>query len=233
MLRWAHIARLAMLLSATPAMLLAQQVGFSIGRPSAFPVASHGPGLTISFHARPPGAIHRQLFFSPSFLSYPFWSSDYFYQPVVSENVSAPPQFILVQPPQESPAEPKPAQLLLIERRGDRFVRIRDTEREGDVGAARNESQGPLFSRGSATSPSVRTEALPTVLVFRDGRREETGSYTIADGVLYEAADYWSTGSWTKGVKLALLDLPATLRENRVRGVKFVLPSGPHEIVVR
>lgn len=232
MLNLANVVRVAVLLGATPATFVAQQVGFSVGRPPAFPASSRAPGFTISFHARPDRAIQPPLFLSPSFYSYPFLSDDYFYRPVVSENVPASLQLVLVQPSQEQLPEPKPAQLLLIERRGDRFVRIRD-ETEGKAVTPWSESPEPLLSRGSASSASDQTETPRTVLVFRDGRREEIGNYTIAGGMLYETTDYWSTGSWTKTIRLALLDVPATLRENRLRGVKFVLPSGPHEVLVR
>jgi hypothetical protein len=227
--KWAHIA---LLLSVSPVLLLGQQVGFSIGHASPVPMASRGAGLTISFQTTRPGSFDRRHLFSPAFYNYPFLSSDYVYQPIANENVVPPTQFVIVQTPQETAPEQKPAELLLIERHGDRFVRIRETEQEEDVRFSQNESREALISEGSATR-SPRPERQFTVLVFRDGRREEASNYTIVDGVLYQATDFWSTGSWTKSIKLALLNLPATVRENQVRGVKFFLPSGPHEVVVR
>jgi len=228
MRQWAHIA---LLLSVSPVLLLGQQVGFSIGRPSPVPMASRGAGLTISFQRTPPGSFHHPRLFPPAFYNYPFLSSDYLYQPIANENVVPPTQFVIVQPAQEPVPEQQPAELLLIERHGDRFVRIRDTEQEESVRIPQSESRAALM-QGSAT-PSARPERQITILVFRDGRREETSNYTIIDGVLYQATDFWSTGSWTRSINLALLNLPATVRENQVRGVKFLLPSGPHEVVVR
>ena len=229
MRKWAYIA---LLLSVSPVLLLGQQVGFSIGHPSPVPMASRGAGLTISFQTTRPGSFHRPRLFPPAFYNYPFLSSDYWYQPTANENVVPPTQFVIVQPPQEPIPQQKPAELLLIERHGDRFVRIRETEQEEDVRVPRNESREALISKGSATR-SPRPERQLTILVFRDGRREETSNYTIVDGVLYQTTDFWSTGSWTKRINLALLNLPATVKENQVRGIKFLLPSGPHEVVVR
>ena len=76
-------------------------------------------------------------------------------------------------------------------------------------------------------------ELPPAVLVFHDGRREEVSEYTIMSGTIYSKADYWTTGSWTRKIQIADLDVPATLRLNQERGVKFVLPASPNEVVVR
>jgi len=50
---------------------------------------------------------------------------------------------------------------------------------------------------------------------------------------LYTSADYWTSGSWTRKVEIAELNIPATLKINQEHGVKFSLPSDPGEIVVR
>jgi hypothetical protein len=208
-------------------LTLAQQMGFSIGPRPAFAASPRGSGLTISFHATPARFIHQQLlipgFYDPSFF-YPDT-----YQPVVSPTVSPSPAIIVLQPPQqEVRAEPKPPELLLLERRGTRFIRLRSS------GVASDSANAEALNSASASDrrPAKLSEARSTVLVFHDGQREETVSYTIADGFLYEATDYWNTGTWTKRVSLSSLDLPATLRENQLRGVKFLLPSGPDEVMV-
>jgi hypothetical protein len=51
-------------------------------------------------------------------------------------------------------------------------------------------------------------------------------------GTIYSKADYWSSGSWTKKIQIADLDVPATLKLNQERGLKFELPAGPNEVVV-
>ena len=55
------------------------------------------------------------------------------------------------------------------------------------------------------------------MLVFRDGHQEEISRYTIVGGNIYTSADYWNSGSWTKKVPLAELDVPSTLQLNRER----------------
>ncbi len=71
-----------------------------------------------------------------------------------------------------------------------------------------------------------------TVLVFRDGHKEEVNKYVIEGNSVYASTDYWSTGSWTKKIPLSELNVPATLKLNQERGVKFKLPSGPNEVVI-
>jgi hypothetical protein len=50
---------------------------------------------------------------------------------------------------------------------------------------------------------------------------------------MYSKADYWTSGSWTKKIQIADLDVPATMRINQERGVKFALPTSPNEVVMR
>jgi len=135
----------------------------------------------------------------------------------------------LLRAPQAAP-EP-----LLLEWRGDHWARVTSH------GHAATGAQ-PDYSGGSngRSAPSVRNRAgqpppelPPAVLVFRDGRKEEVSSYTIVSGTIYTKADYWTSGSWTKKIRIADLDLPATLRVNQERGVKFALPTGPYEVVMR
>ena len=74
---------------------------------------------------------------------------------------------------------------------------------------------------------------LPAILVFHDGRREEVSEYTIVNGTIYSKADYWITGSWSKKIAIADLDVPVTLKLNQERGSKFMLPASPNEVMVR
>lgn len=75
-------------------------------------------------------------------------------------------------------------------------------------------------------------ELAPTVLVYRDGRREQIREYSIADGVLYARSDYYAVGYWNKKIELVALDLPQTVQANQERGVKFVLPDSPNNVVM-
>ena len=89
------------------------------------------------------------------------------------------------------------------------------------------------ISAGSQKAVQPPRELPPAVLVFRDGRREEVSDYTIMNGTMYSKADYWTSGSWTKKIQIADLDVPATVKINQERGVKFVLPASPNEVVMR
>ena len=55
----------------------------------------------------------------------------------------------------------------------------------------------------------------------------------IKGDVIFTDTNYWSTGSWTKKVPVAELDVPATRKLNEERGGKFSLPSGPNEVIIR
>jgi hypothetical protein len=94
----------------------------------------------------------------------------------------------------------------------------------------------PSAQPGAALSADFRpsaTEMPPAVLVYRDGHSEEVTSYSIIGNSIYTKSDYWSNGAWTRTIQIADLDIPATLKQNQQRGVKFELPSGPNEVMIR
>jgi hypothetical protein len=181
-------------------------------------------GASTRFHQGHPFARRSVL------LPYPYFDSDYSYD---SEQASQP-QVVAV--PASAPA-PAPLEPLLIEWQGDHFVRMTLSQK-----ASADEQSGPDYSEKSTPRSPVpgRKDAVqpprelpPAVLVFRDGRKEEVSSYTIMSGTIYSKADYWSSGSWTRKIQIAGLDVPATLKLNQERGLKFVLPAGPNEVVMR
>jgi hypothetical protein len=231
---WARIAIVVSLLAGSS--LLAQRSGSPSGPRPGFGAAPRGPGLTISFHANPTGSSQPFPSF-PAFYAWPFLYPDY-YPSMLSRAGASQPQVVVVQPAEEKPDREAPVeklpQMLLLERRGDRFVQVGASGDEENVQTAKNESsrlsQRQLRSKG-LTHQHINLP--PAVLVFRDGHREEIDSYTIVGDFLYQSSDYWRTGTWTKRVLLTSLDLPLTMQENRTRGSRFLLPAGPHEIVVR
>jgi hypothetical protein len=124
---------------------------------------------------------------------------------------------------------------LLLEWHGDHWVRV-TSYGQSATGAEPDSSQR---SQGRSAPPEPNStrqsprELPPVALVFRDGRKQEVSSYTIVGGTMYTRADYWTSGSWTKEIRITDLDLPATLRLNQERGVKFALPAEPYEVVIR
>lgn len=177
-------------------------------------------------------------FFSDAFDPDDIYSSGY---PVASE----PPPYVLEAARQmagrgsnfsepnggaTSGAAPGP-QPVLIEMQSGRYVRINSNADEGDdeeIHLAGSPSQA-----SSVVSTSEPPVLPPTVLIFRDGHREEVRDYTIANGMLYVRGDFYSDGYWNKQVSLASLNLPATLQANASRNVKFDLPSSPNEVITR
>src|ERR1700738_211174 len=134
---------------------------------------------------------------------------------------------------QQQPA----SQPLLIELQGGRYVRL-DGEKPSDSGLLAY--QVPT-ARGSAKVDSnkrvmhevIARELAPVILVFRDGHSEELRDYTIVSGSIYARGDYYSDGYWNKKIELSALNLPETIKSNQERGVRFVLPGAPNEVITR
>jgi hypothetical protein len=142
------------------------------------------------------------------------------------------------------PAPPVSSAGLVVELQGDHWVRLTNYG-ELQTGERPPESESERASSAPIPTPTGnprRTQALaqtppgelpPAVLVFRDGHEEEIGKYLIVGASIYANSDYWSSGSWTRRVQIADLDVPTTLKLNRERGAKFALPSGPNEVMMR
>jgi hypothetical protein len=178
-------------------------------------------------------AGHRSRGFGRSavFFGDPFFYTDY---PSGSLTPEMPPSPIFLQRPAAAPEPTRES--LLIELQGNRYVRF-----SGDEQSDRAESAESVTTRSARTlagsSPipvaMAARELPPALLIFRDGHQEQVQDYVIAGGTLYARGDYWQSGSWRKDIQLSALDIPATLTANQNRGVKFVLPSGPNEVVTR
>jgi hypothetical protein len=205
--------------------------GFAGGRGGVPPVGMNRPqrGITGGFRHRP----HNGVGFGTAFLGSPFWYGDGWYDspaaPAERETAEAPAS------PAVEPASP-PAPPLMIERQGDRFVRLTDAQANAAVSPGEPEGKASRRAavRGAKSeAPSPTKNDVPAVLVFRDGRQQDVASYSIIGSTLYESSSYYSSGYWTRKIQLADLDLPATLKLNQQRGVAFVLPGGPNQIVTR
>jgi hypothetical protein len=201
-----------------PASLAAQRGGF--GHFSGHRAGRFAAGFGRGGYGR--SGRYGLPFFDPFFRDY-FPDFDY----------SAPAPVVLVQTQQAAAAQPEPAsppaQSLMIELQGDRYVQVSGDQ--ASSGQAQMIDPTPAAARSRATA-KVQPERVPTTLVFRDGRREEVSDYTIADGVLYASADYYSTGAWNQKIPLSSLNLDETVSLNRARGVEFRLPSAPNEVIV-
>lgn len=210
---------------ATPSV--AQRGGHN-GFPVLAPSSPHN-GFPANGHHRP--------FPASFYLGSPFWADDYY-----SSGQQAPQVYVIQAPaaPQQRSAldDSKPIVPVMIELQGDRYVRRTSGEvSNSQSGAPSLAASGtsPVSSTANATSfasPGPIDEPA-TVFVFRDGHREESSDYSIISGVIYSRGDYWTSGSWSKKILLADLDVPATMQANRDRGVHFRLPSAANEVITR
>ncbi len=134
-------------------------------------------------------------------------------------------------------SQPLVPQPLVLERQGDRYVRVARTATNDEAAPLNFGSKDAPMSTQSTRSPAITAspanELVPAVLVFRDGHSEEVRDYTIADGKLYVRGDYYTDGYWNKKIELSSLDLSQTQQANANRNVKFLLPSSPNEVITR
>jgi len=164
------------------------------------------------------GAQRRPFRRSPYLYGAPYFYSDYdSYEPAYEPPAPAPPPAPVVPVKQE----PVP-DAVMLELRGNQWVRVTNF----------GEASAVAMAPETATQAPTK-EMPPAVLVYRDGHSEEVSSYSIIGQVMYTKSDYWSNGAWTRSIPIADLDVPATLKQNQQRGVKFDLPSGPNEIILR
>jgi len=226
------------------APLSAQMRGMRAAAPAPRTPASFRAGGRPGFGSR--GLGRRGFFpgsrFSPgwAFLLppiYPDFDYDYDYDNG-PEAIQEPPPWVVPTHADQPSAPAKPIEPLVLERHGDEWVRIAGYSQSPAPAQSIQPSAGhapnpPSETAGQNNAGQLAPKLPPAVLVFRDGHQEEIERYTIIGQVIHIRADYWSTGSWTRKVAIADLDLPATLRVNRERGGKFSLPSGPNEVVVR
>jgi hypothetical protein len=229
------IALLAIIISSPLAGQAQMRMGTVFSAPHGAPgsIARTHSGVSFSFGSR---RVPHHFFPSALFFDAPFSTA---YPGIIAPES---PPVIVVQTGGSSPETkepPTPSQPLLIEWQGNRYVRYgglgpnvsRGVEAPLDYAEASNAREKSSQPRPSQAQESRRD--LPAVLIFHDGRREEAASYAIVGPVMYVSSDYWSNGSWSKKIQLADLDLPATLQLNQERGVRFVLPGAPNEVVTR
>jgi hypothetical protein len=191
---------------------MAQRRGFGFGR-----------GVNVSFNGRPhshsfgPGAI---------FLGDPFYA-DYPVAPL-----TIPPQYLVVQPTTTIDTAPEArSEPLMIELQGNRYVRFGGRQQPAERGT----DSPPDYVEAAAAKSSgqAQPELPPTLLIFRDGHREQVPGYAIVGATLYANEDYWQSGHWTKNIELSALNIAATVQANHDNGVKFLLPSAPNEVITR
>jgi len=219
------VVLISALLAAGAPISIAQMRGPGLSGARASSGFGHGVGIPFN------GRSH-----SHSFGRGAIFFGDPFYEDYPVAPLTMPPQFVVAQPPAavEPPIETK-SEPLMIELQGNRYVRFGGTQQSPE----RSTNSEPDYSEAKAgdsphlTERRTKPELPPTVLIFRDGHREEIPEYAIVGSTLYASGNYWQSGQWTKTIQLSALDIPATAQANHQAGVNFMLPSGPNEVVTR
>ncbi len=218
--------------------ILSAQMRGGFGRPTH---AGPGFGQGVSFTSRNQPYASRGFFLGDT----PYFYADYPFQSFAAEPAS--PQVIVMRAPVNTPPETK-SEPLLIELRGDKYVRFGGVQKSAERGIADPPDYAPEIATKSSASAELgvhsranaqftaapRTaEMVPAVLIYRDGHREEVSDYAIVGTIMYVRGDYWRDGYWTKNIQLSALNISATVKTNHDSGVKFALPSSPNEVVTR
>jgi hypothetical protein len=172
---------------------------------------------------------------------YPYYDSPF----VGGEEEPQPPRQVTQVPLAPAPAAPtKPVEPLVVELRGDHWVRLTG------YGASEISNQLPASQIIPATTPAAATKSKsktadanaaaqpeeklpPAILIFRDGHREQISRYTIINKTIATKSDYYASGSWTRNIPVTDLNIPATLQANHDANTKFALPTRPNEVVMR
>jgi hypothetical protein len=177
---------------------------------------AHSGARGFGYH-RSHSAISRGYYLADT----PYFYDDYPFQPAVAEPV--PPQVTMMPPLADAPPQAKPAPLL-IELQGDRYVRYGGIAQSGDAASPARD-----------VSPRLAPASLaPAVLVYQDGRREEVADYAIVGRVIYAHRTHDEQVEYgLNKILVSALDVPTTVKANRERGVSFVLPAGPNQVVTR
>ncbi len=201
-----------------------------------------GPRARSSFRlgergelARP---LQRRFLNQPGFPFLPYIYPDGEFDYGTDAQVGTPVEVVVERPAQPPAPAASPVEPLLLEIHDGQWVRVPTGSEMQAIPQSTKADSSPSSNLhpGIVEIPEAAAplpELPPAVIVFRDGHTEEMGRYMIQGAVLYTNADYWTSGSWTRKIPLAELDIPASLKLNKERGTKFNLPSGPNEVVVR
>jgi hypothetical protein len=90
------------------------------------------------------------------------------------------------------------------------------------------EAPAPATETAYNAAPAAATNAAPepaqpaTVLIFKDGHKQELGNYAIVGSSLFDL-----TSGRRQKIALSDLDVPATVKANEDQGIDFTLPGQP------
>jgi hypothetical protein len=193
-----------------PAAAVHSRSGFTVRVGSPFGFRGHGFGRSRGYYGY--GVPYYSDFYPP------------YYDDRDYESAAPPPLPARAPEPVAVPVNPQPPPSpALLELQGNQWVKVSSF--------TMGQQSGDVTNQAAPIVP--QKEMPPAVLVYRDGHTEELTSYSIIGPSIYTKSDYWANGAWTRTIQIADLDLPATLKANQQRGVRFELPSNPNEVMIR
>ena len=154
--------------------------------------------------------------------TYPYYPAYYPYYPVIDPytygNVYAGPgDSAAVQ--EEDPAQYQGGPTI-FDRRGSGQLYPNDYTRErAAVPPVADNSPAPSASQASAPPEMPQP---PTILVFKDGHKQEVTNYAIIGSSLFDLSS-----ARRQKIAIADLDLTATQKANEAQGIEFKLPAAP------
>ena len=214
MRRGIAIAAFVLVLAAVPAFCQ-RHGGMSAGSAGRGGSVSHGPAVSghsgivvgsfrggMRFRTGFPGRFSHRRFFN-SYYPYQYYAGygyPLFYDP----------------PASPSPYEAAAPYYALPQRQTDEINRLSD-----EVERLRDEQESRRSDQVQPSSPQRQcVPELPTVLVFRDGHKQEIGNYAIVGQTLWILDEAKATK-----VSMTDLDVPTTTKVNDEHGVDFRLPQ--------
>src|SRR5574340_188041 len=170
-------------------------------------------GRTFRLH---PGRHHRGFGF-PAYAPYAVYPA----YPGVSYDSG---QAAAVEPEEEDPPAPTIFEHRARSERLPAEVSREDSSRYGTHYLDSRERRGRQAEAEPALMEESPTRSArdvnPVVLIFRDGHEEEVSNYAIMGGTLYDLGTFVA-----HKIKLADLNLKATVKANNDRGLDFSLPA--------
>jgi hypothetical protein len=187
------------------------------GPPSAFnrPPAPPALGRLGYNHPRAvwpqPTYVVRQPYYGyPSYYSYPSYSA---YVPYVSTpTIYAAPAYIAPPVVQIAPS--------ITQRESELSYQVERLSRQIEELRQQQALSASIQQQPAPVPPPDTRPAVPTTLIFRDGRRMSIQNYAIVGQTLWVLDEQQSTK-----IPLSELDVEATRAENRGQGIRFPAPA--------
>jgi hypothetical protein len=169
-----------------------------------------GPRFTTA--PIPPNSGHHHNHF------YPYYPMYYPYYPVVDPYAYGGPVETGLAVTSEDEYRGGPT---IFDRRGSGELHPNDYAREQAAQPASGSTAAALPEQ-TAREASPEPAQPPTILIFKDGHKEEVTNYAIVGNRLFDL----SPGHYQK-IAIADIDIPATQKANEDEGIEFKLPTLP------